>query len=359
MIKIFLGIIRNKFSFGIALISTIMIMNGCAALSSIKPEESPKMYKISVDGYKKREGLNVTKDAKIYVYKNNQASNILLEKEVIAKEKAMFRIKGYALVDKPEDADYLLAAVYGIGSEIPVIYSSTTSTSGGGSKYELNVFTGQFEKVPDVNVSTRTTTSTEMVYPRYLRLILYDAKSFIVSKAPEPVWIGDVRSTGSSSDLRKVIDYLIVAGFTCFGEDMKEQKKGTIQETDERVKRLREEISYEESSDSYEVPSVDMSGNWSGSWISGNGIERGNLSMSLIQNESNLSGTVIINGSPCFSAGNISGIVSRNNMASAILSGDLRIDFSGTMVGNNINGSYAVINGGACTGDSGTWMVSK
>jgi len=83
MIKIFLGIIRNKFSFGIALISTIMIMNGCAAFSSIKPEESPKIYKISVDGYKKREGLNVTKDAKIYVYKNNQASNILLEKEVI------------------------------------------------------------------------------------------------------------------------------------------------------------------------------------------------------------------------------------------------------------------------------------
>lgn len=345
--KIFLGIISNKLSFGIALISTVMIVNGCATLSRIEPGEPSKIYKISVDGFKKRDGLNVTRDAKVYVYKNNQASNVLLEKEVVAKIKAMLRIKGYSLVDKQEDADYLLAAVYGIGSEIPV----TSSTSG--SNYELNVFTGQFDMVPDIS------TSTEIMYPRYLRLILYDAKTYILEQAPEPVWIGDVKSSGRSSDLRNVIDYLIVTGLVYFGEDLKEQKKGTMPETDERVKRLREEVSYEESSDSYETPSVDMSGNWSGSWISGNGIDRGNMSMFLMQNGSNLSGTVIINGSPCFSAGNISGIVSRNNMASAILSGNLRIDFNGTLVENNMNGSYAVINGDACTGDYGTWMVSK
>src|SRR3990172_4892264 len=138
----------------------------------------------------------------------------------------------------------LLSAVYGIGLEVPVIYSKSTSTSGSRSKYELNVFTGQFETVPDVNISTSTTTSTEVVYPRYLRLILYDAKTFILSQTPEPVWIGDVKSTGSSSDLRNVIDYLIVAGFTYFGEDLKEQKKGAMPETDERVKRLREEITF-------------------------------------------------------------------------------------------------------------------
>lgn len=163
-----MGIIRNKFSFAIALISAITIMNGCATLSSIMPNAPPKIFNVSVDGYKERGNLNVTRDAKVFVYKNNQASNVLLEKEVVAKIKAMLRIKGYVSVDRPEDADYLLAAVYGIGSEISVIYSSTTSASGGRSKYELNVFTGQFEKVPDVNVSTRTTTSTEMVYPRYL-----------------------------------------------------------------------------------------------------------------------------------------------------------------------------------------------
>lgn len=333
-----------------------MIANGCATLYPYHPD--PLYYVISVEGYK-RNDLNVTRDAKIYVYKNNQASNVLLEKEVVTKIKTVLRIKGYTPVDKPEDADYLLAAIYGIGSEIPVIYSSTTSTSGGGSKYELNIFTGQFEMVPHVNVSTSTTTSTEVAYPRYLRLILYDAKTFILSQAPEPVWIGDVKSTGRSSDLRNVIDYLIVAGFVYFGEDLKEQKEGTMPETDERVKKLRKEVSYEESNDPYQTPTVDMSGNWSGSWVSGNGMERGNLSMSLMQKGANLSGTVIIDGSPCFSAGNISGIVNKNNMASAILSGSLRIDFNGTMVGNNMNGSYAVINGGACTRDSGTWMVLK
>lgn len=341
MIKILLRFITDKLGLGFALITTAMIAHGCAT-----HHPDPLYYVISVDGYK-RNDLNVTRDAKVYVYKNSQASNVLLEKEVVAKINAILRIKGYAPVDKPEDADYLLAAVYGIGSEIPV----TSSTSG--SNYELNVFTGQFDMVPNIS------TSTEIRYPRYLRLILYDAKTFILSQTPEPVWIGDVKSTGRSSDLRNVIDYLIVTGFVYFGEDLKEQKKEGIPETDERVKRLREGISYEESSDSYQAPSVDMSGNWSGSWISSNGIDRGTMLMSLMQNGSNLSGTGIIDSSPCFSSGNISGIVSKNNMASAILSGSLRIDFNGTMVENNMNGSYDVINGGACTGNSGTWKVSK
>lgn len=112
--------------------------------------------------------------------------------------------------------------------------------------------------------------------------------------------------------------------------------------------------------DSSKPPTVNVTGNWSGSWNSGNGIDGGAVSLALTQNGSDFSGTITISGSPCFSAGNISGTVSGNNITSgAVFTGSLRVDFDGTVVGNDINGSYAVINGGACTGDSGTWMASK
>lgn len=109
----------------------------------------------------------------------------------------------------------------------------------------------------------------------------------------------------------------------------------------------------------YQTATVNVSGNWSGLWKSGIGIGGSNLSMNLIQKGSYLNGTILIEGSSCFSAGNIYGTVSGNNIACTIFSGDLRIDFNGTLVENNMNGSYVVINGGVCTGDSGSWKVSR
>ncbi|MBI5192008.1 MAG: hypothetical protein HZA08_01045 [Nitrospirae bacterium] len=114
------------------------------------------------------------------------------------------------------------------------------------------------------------------------------------------------------------------------------------------------------NSDNSKPPSINVTGNWSGSWNSENGINGGTVSLSLSQNGSDISGTITMGGSPCFSVGNISGSVSGNNISSgAVFTGSLRVDFDGTAVGNDMNGSYAVIKGGACTGDSGTWMVSK
>lgn len=106
-------------------------------------------------------------------------------------------------------------------------------------------------------------------------------------------------------------------------------------------------------------PTVDVTGNWAGSWLSKNG-SAGSLSIAFTQTGATLSGTVSLGGSSCFSAGNISGTVSGNNIISAgVFSGSLRVDFDGTAANNQISGSYNVENGGACTSDTGTWTVSK
>jgi len=79
----------------------------------------------------------------------------------------------------------------------------------------LNIFTGQLE--PTTNVGSRT----ETIYNRKLLLRLFEVKGF--SEESKPVWIGEVKSRGSSSDLRKVIDYLIVGAFEHFGTDTGKQ----------------------------------------------------------------------------------------------------------------------------------------
>lgn len=107
------------------------------------------------------------------------------------------------------------------------------------------------------------------------------------------------------------------------------------------------------------APTVDATGSWSGAWLSKTG-QGGSLSVSFTQTGSNLSGTINLGNSSCFSAGNISGTVSGNNITTAgVFSGSLRIDLDGTIVNSQASGSYDVVNGGACTGDSGTWTLTR
>jgi len=67
---------------------------------------------------------------------------------------------------------------------------------------------------------------------------LYESDSFYTHTRPLPIWVGETISSGSSSDLRKVIDYLIVATFEHLGIDTGGQKTHRILRTDDRVDKL-------------------------------------------------------------------------------------------------------------------------
>ena len=106
-------------------------------------------------------------------------------------------------------------------------------------------------------------------------------------------------------------------------------------------------------------PTVDVTGTWSGTWLSSHGMG-GAMSCALTQTGGHVSGTITIGGSPCFSAGNISGTVSANNLdTGALFGGNIEVDFAGTVVGNDMSGSYTTVQAGACTGDTGTWQASR
>jgi len=182
----------------------------------------PLFYDVRVNGY--TGGKPVVSGKQVFVYTNEQVGNPLLDDEVANKAKKALVMKGYIPVDSLSDAEYVLVFNYSIDTGKSITYS----TSG----YDLNIYTGQFETNTDVNTTTQFT--------RRLLLGLFEVKDFSTSQRPKPIWFGDIVSSGSSSDLRRVIDFLIISGFDHFGENTGEQKRHIVSPTDERIKKLNQ-----------------------------------------------------------------------------------------------------------------------
>jgi hypothetical protein len=81
---------------------------------------------------------------------------------------------------------------------------------------------------------------SEVIHTRWLILKLIDGQAYRASKNAEPLWIGEVTSAGTSSDLRELLTYMLVAAFEHFAEDTRRQISAVIPRDDERVLRLME-----------------------------------------------------------------------------------------------------------------------
>lgn len=172
---------------------------------------SPLRYDIKVNGFKAGNN-SITAGKKIFVYRNNKAVNPLLEEEIGKKIENALGMKGYIPVERLSKSEYVLVFKYSIDQG----KTYTRTYSYGGTR--LNINSGELE--PTTNVGSRIQT----IYNRQLRLSLIKTKRFLI-KESKPVWIGEINSSGSSSDLRKVIDYLIIGAFEHFGIDTKGQKR--------------------------------------------------------------------------------------------------------------------------------------
>ena len=57
------------------------------------------------------------------------------------------------------------------------------------------------------------------LYDRWLVLNVVEGPAYRTQKISRPVWVGEARSVGASSDLRTVLNYLLVADFREFGKN--------------------------------------------------------------------------------------------------------------------------------------------
>lgn len=204
-------------------------------------------YKVKVNGYSNVDA-NFSPD-KIFLIGKTFSENPLLLDEVQFKIQNALTKKGVVPTQNLEEADHVLYFSFGIDTDPPNSHPQVSSYTTQGTR--LNIFTGQLEPTTETHVESSS--GTKSLFTRFLIFNLYEAKLVkglmsqddnlnIVQKGIleklKPLWIGEVYSSGTGSDLRSVIDYLIYAGFEHFGENTGKQIPHVYLKDDEDVKNL-------------------------------------------------------------------------------------------------------------------------
>jgi hypothetical protein len=104
-----------------------------------------------------------------------------------------------------------------------------------------------------------------------------------------------------------------------------------------------------------------VAGNWSGTYVDGKSNASGPISATFSEQGGNLGGTLTISGWACSlsSQGSVSGSVTGNDVqASATFGVITALSFDGNVSGNTLTGSYQITSG-VCSGDSGSFTMTR
>ena len=198
----------------------------------------PANYNVKVNGYTDPAApTQVVPGGSFCVIENQQAKNPLLEKEVQEKLNRLLDKQGYRLAPY-EKADYYLFFSFGMGGEgstnvvMPEYYPYTGGGFGigGGSGHRSASY---FFVAPFFSYYPYPESVT--LYDRWLRLNVVDGKYYREQGQFRTVWVGEARSTGASSDLRTVLNYLLLADFKKFGQNTGKAVSLDISETEPQV----------------------------------------------------------------------------------------------------------------------------
>lgn len=162
--------------------------------------------------------------------------------------------KGYSESQKPDEADLVVFFNYGISDPetfqrtvyLPTWGQTGVSSTNTSGTIDVNAYNNK------VNYNQKTTSTpkygitgyrpenqTITQYLRYLTITAYDFNAYKENGSQKIIWNVNITSSGTSSDLRKVFPYLIVAGKNYYGQNSGEKKKIIIKERDYRVKELK------------------------------------------------------------------------------------------------------------------------
>ena len=187
-------------------------------------------YNVGVNGYSSTgQSLQIPRGSSFKVVADSNAPNLILEREIKAKIETLLTEDGYGV--KVDGADYHLLFDYGIDSGrvvtdiVPIWHSGYYCDY----HYSYGYRHGYITHVP----------YSEVIYTRWLVLRLFDADAVRSSKKVEPLWIGEVASAGMDSDLRELLNYILIVGFEHFGRDTGRRIYEVISKDDDRVWLLR------------------------------------------------------------------------------------------------------------------------
>jgi hypothetical protein len=198
-------------------------------------------YQVHVNGFlDSARAPAIAPRACILVVEDEEGNNPIFHSEVKRKIQTLLTAKGFSLCP-PESADYQLLFGYGMDSGRTVertrmvhepshIVTIRRSNSKGGHSYSTIHVPGLTYNVP----------YSQTIFSHWLTLYVYDApKAEATSDPPKPLWIGEITSSDASSDLRKLINPMLVAAFKHFGENTRERIREVIAPSDPRMRQLK------------------------------------------------------------------------------------------------------------------------
>jgi hypothetical protein len=142
-------------------------------------------------------------------------------------------VKHGCLVTSYEKAQFYVLFTYGLG---PPQTIKVVAPLGPGVGFDLEDF-GYNAYLPTRYGPYGTKRVT--LNDRWLRLTVVAGKYYRESGKSHPVWVGEARSPGPSSDLREVISPLLVAAFKEFGKNTGTAMLIRIKENDPLVRELQ------------------------------------------------------------------------------------------------------------------------
>ena len=198
----------------LALIVIGLCWSGCSSVST---------FTIKVNGYTDpgRPGL-IKPGGSFCVIENQEAKNPLLEKEINGKITKLLEVRGYS-VTTFEKADYCLFFTYGMGEPAapasPRRIILAVSVGGWGGIW-LGRRLGRLGRPLRFRRDTLGgSAGSATLYDRWLLIKVVEGPAYRTQKTSPPVWVGEAHSVGTSSDLRQVLNYLLVADFKEFGKN--------------------------------------------------------------------------------------------------------------------------------------------
>jgi hypothetical protein len=195
-------------------------------------------YEIRVNAYTARPPTSVPSSGeKVAIYQDPRADNPLLEQEVARKIERLMAQRGFQIVPM-EDASYAIAFKYGIGQApnrtgaLPVYQPGATTT--------VNTIGAAGIATSTVQLPGTTTYIPFSVsqHARSLSVRMVDARKLKDTTEAPVIWAADTASSGSNSDIREVMNYLLVATFQHFGEDTGKAVVQILSDDDKRALAL-------------------------------------------------------------------------------------------------------------------------
>ncbi len=181
---------------------------------------------------------------KIAVVTSSEPSEVLLEAEVKRKIERLVRGRGFGTADV-DGADYILSAFFAIDAGNAKTGATPVYQGGGVSTTRIYTNTGQWATGTTYHPGTTSYVPYSYTqFTRFLGISVYEKQRWLASTEEDLsdaiVWSATTTSAGSSSDLRSVIDYLLVETFDYFGQDTGERRRKTLFKNDKRVRELRD-----------------------------------------------------------------------------------------------------------------------